>query len=153
MIKLKRILHPTDFSNNSYQALKFSCVFAKQFDAELHLLNVINNAAILSPGIDGVIPTDYYQKLTQYALHELDKLPAALSNFDGSVIRSVCEGLPFVEIIRYAKENNIDLIIMGTHGRSGLMHIIIGSVAENVVRRAPCPVLTVHPHDYQFVMP
>ena len=153
MINIKRILHPTDFSNYSKHALKLACVFAEQFDAELHLLHVINNAAILSPGIDGVIPTDYYQKLTEYALHELDELPAAQSNFTGSVIRKTCDGLPFVEIIRYANEYNIDLIIMGTHGRSGLMHIIIGSVAENVVRRAPCPVLTAHPDDYKFVMP
>lgn len=145
MISLKHILHPTDFSENSAHALKFACHFAKQFDAELHILHVINNAAILSPGIDGVIPPDYYQKLTLHAGNELEKLPGGRLKFKGTVVRSTQEGIPFVEIVRYAKDNKIDMIIMGTHGRTGLMHLLIGSVAENVVRRSPCPVLTVHP--------
>ena len=61
--------------------------------------------------------------------------------------------MPFVEIIRYAKENAIDMIVMGTHGYSGVKHLILGSVAENVVRKAPCPVLTIRPENHQFVMP
>ena len=147
MKNLECILHPTDFSKNSSKALKYACVFARQFDAELHILHVINNAAILSPGIEGVIPSDYYQKLTEHARNELEKSPGDSLKFNGPVIRSVCEGIPFVEIVRYAKENNINMIIMGTHGRTGLMHMLIGSVAENVVRRSPCPVLTVHPDE------
>ena len=62
-------------------------------------------------------------------------------------------GSPFVKIIEYAKEHQIDLIVMGTHGRTGLPHVLIGCVAERVVRMAPCPVLTVHPQGHQFVMP
>lgn len=58
-----------------------------------------------------------------------------------------------MEIIDYARENEIDLIVIGTHGRSGLMHILMGSVAERIVRKAPCPVLTVKPEGHQFVMP
>ena len=62
-------------------------------------------------------------------------------------------GTPFVEIVRHAKENDVDLIVMGTHGRTGLVHALIGSVAEKVVRKAPCPVLTVRPEGHQFIMP
>lgn len=70
----------------------------------------------------------------------------ALAHF---VVRTVRKGAPFLEIIRYAKEKDIDLIVK--HGRTGLTHLLLGSVAENVVRKAPCPVLTVHPKDHRFV--
>ena len=66
---------------------------------------------------------------------------------------AIRKGKPFLEIIRFAKENDIDLIIIGTHGRSGLEHIIFGSTAEKVVRKAPCPVLSVRPSQREFVMP
>jgi len=69
------------------------------------------------------------------------------------VVRTIVTGTPFIEIVRYARENQIDLIVVGTHGRSGLMHSLIGSVAERVVRKASCPVLTVRPEGHQFVMP
>ena len=62
-------------------------------------------------------------------------------------------GAPFLEIIRYAKENDVDLIVLGTHGRSGLAHVLLGSVAERVVRKSPCPVLTVRHPEHEFVMP
>jgi len=63
------------------------------------------------------------------------------------------QGSPFLQIITYVKEHDIDMIVMGTHGRSGLPHVLIGSVAERVVRKAPCPVLTIRPSEHQFVMP
>jgi nucleotide-binding universal stress UspA family protein len=62
-------------------------------------------------------------------------------------------GVPFLEIVKAAKEREVDLIVMGTHGRTGLSHVLIGSVAENVVHHAPCPVLTVKHPQYQFVAP
>ena len=65
----------------------------------------------------------------------------------------VREGSPFYEIIRYAKEQDVDLIIMGTHGRGGLVHVLLGSVAEKVVRKSPCPVLTVRHPEHEFVHP
>jgi nucleotide-binding universal stress UspA family protein len=67
--------------------------------------------------------------------------------------RDVREGTPFYEIVRYAKEQNIDLIIMGTHGHTGLTHMLLGSVTEKVVRKAPCPVLTVRHPEHEFVHP
>ena len=70
-----------------------------------------------------------------------------------TVIHAVVEGSPKVEIIQYARKQNIDLIVIATHGRTGLPHVLMGSVAETVVRTAPCPVLTVRPEGHQFVMP
>ena len=69
------------------------------------------------------------------------------------MIHAVVEGSPKVEIIQYARTQNIDLIVLATHGRTGLPHVIMGSVAESVVRSAPCPVLTVRPEGHQFLMP
>ena len=68
-----------------------------------------------------------------------------------NVVRATRMGSPFVEITTYAKEKDVDLIVLGTHGRSAIAHILLGSVAEKVVRKSPCPVLTVHPHGHQFV--
>ena len=69
------------------------------------------------------------------------------------MVRELRKGSPFLEIVRYAKDKNIDLIVLGTHGRSGLSHVLLGSVAERVVRKAPCPVLTVRHPEHEFVMP
>lgn len=153
MLNLKRILHPTDFSDNSNQALKYACSLATQFGAELHIIHVSQNPALLSSPVNDYLPADYYDRLRQQVNEQLASLPDEVLNFTGSVTRNLCNGVPFVEIIRYAKENAIDMIVMGTHGYSGLKHLIIGSVAENVVRKASCPVLTVHPENYEFVMP
>jgi universal stress protein A len=65
----------------------------------------------------------------------------------------VVEGSPKAEIVRYARKQDIDLIVLATHGRTGLSHVLMGSVAESIVRTAPCPVLTVRPEGHQFVMP
>lgn len=69
------------------------------------------------------------------------------------VVKAMVEGSPKVEIIGYARKHNIDLIVIATHGRTGLAHVLMGSVAESIVRTAPCPVLTVRPEGHQFVMP
>jgi nucleotide-binding universal stress UspA family protein len=153
MVKISHILHPTDFSDSSNQALKYACSLATQFGAELHLLNVISETGIITPPIAGYIPPDYYEEQKKFASEELSSYPQVLINHSGSVTRNVREGAPFVEIIRYAKDNEIDMIVMGTHGYSGIKHLILGSVAENVVRKAHCPVLTIHPENYVFEMP
>lgn len=153
MLTLKRILHPTDFSDGSNRALKYACSLATQFNTELHLINVVHDAGLISPPISGFIPPDYYKQQIQYATEELAALPEKVLSHSGSVVRNVCEGIPFVQIIRYAKEHAIDMIVMGTHGYTGVKHMIMGSVAENVVRKAPCPVLTIRAENHEFVMP
>jgi nucleotide-binding universal stress UspA family protein len=145
MIILKNVLHPTDFSENSEPALKYACSVAIQFNADLHLINVVQDFSLLIPVVTLGFPPDYYQKQLQHANETLAELPQRVISHSGNVIRNVCEGKPVAEIIRYTKENAIDMIVMGTHGYTGLEHAVLGSVAEAVVRHAPCPVLTVRP--------
>ena len=105
------------------------------------------------PGLAFPPPGDYMQELQEAAERALTQLPDPAVKKETSVVRTTRQGPPFLEIVRYAKENDIDLIIMGTHGRSGLAHMLLGSVAEKVVRKAPCAVLTVRPSDHHFEMP
>jgi len=150
MITLERILVPTDFSECSERARSYACELAKRFTSEVHLLHVVSPISV--PGYVGPIPEEllYPEEKARQELEEWNDL-----SFEHvkRLARSVITGTAFVEIVRYARDNNVDLIVMGTHGRSGLTHALIGSVAEKVVRKAACPVLTVRPEGHQFVMP
>ncbi len=156
MIELKRILVPTDFSEFSRPALMYGCAMASRFESELHLLHVCPDAAMLTPEIDGLGAVNLLEQAEAFeasAKEQLKQLPPDGWENGRDVVRATTVGPPFFEIIKYAQEQDIDLIVLGTHGRSGLMHLLMGSVAENVVRKASCPVLTVKPDGHQFVMP
>ena len=156
MIKLDKILVPTDFSEFSRLALQYGCAIAARFGAELHLLHVVPDPAMLVPEAAAFsVETMQAQSesLVKDANATLQKLPPDGWDDGKPVVREVRVGAAFMEIIDYARENEIDLIVIGTHGRSGLMHILMGSVAERIVRKAPCPVLTVKPEGHQFVLP
>jgi nucleotide-binding universal stress UspA family protein len=154
MIDLRRILVPTDFSESSYKALTYASAFAESFGAELYLLHVVQDLSLFLPdAVSGMPPylppadqmlATVRESLDRLARERLDRL---------TVHRLAREGSPFAEIISCAKENAIDLIIMGTHGRGLLAHMLMGSVAEKVVRKAPCPVLTVRDKEHEFVHP
>jgi nucleotide-binding universal stress UspA family protein len=154
MLQLRRILVPTDFSTFSRCALDYGCAFAERFGAELHLLHVVDDYFLLAPEANLALPDrDQYRKdLVDAAERELQKHPAP-GACTGAVLRKIVVGTAFLEIIRYAREETIDLIVIGSHGRSGLSHVLLGSVAERVVRKADCPVLTVRPGQHRFVMP
>ncbi len=155
MIALKKILLPTDFSENSEVACEYACSFVEKFGAELHLLHVLQDLIAMSPepGMSFPPPGDYMKELEASAKQALAKRPGDALPGNYSVVREVREGAPFLEIIRYAKAHEIDLIVMGTHGRTGLSHMLLGSVAEKVVRKSPCPVLTIRHGEHKFVMP
>ncbi len=155
MIRLKRILVPTDFSDNAKLSLNYGCAFAEMFGAELHLLHVLQDlvAIVPEPGLAFLPPGDFTRELQQSAEKALAELPDAEWSRGKQIVRATRQGPPFLEIVRYAKENEIDMIVLGTHGRGGLAHMLMGSVAEKVVRKAPCPVLTVRPEGHQFEMP
>ena len=155
MIQLSRILVPTDFSEFSQHAIRYGCEFARRFEAELHVVNVVEDIYPLVPEPGIMLPAagEYLADLQKSAEKSLTKVPAADWVEGLTVVRKVLVGTPFLEIIRYAKEADLDLIVIGTHGRSGLVHALMGSVAERVVRKSPCPVLTVRPEGHDFVMP
>ncbi len=155
MIAIKKVLLPTDFSDDSRHALTYACAFAEKFGAELHLLHVVQDlvAIVPEPGLAFPPPGDYLGELRQSAERVLATMPDAAWSAGKTVVRVVRQGPPYVEIVRYAKEAGIDLLVIGTHGRSGLAHVLLGSVAEKVVRKAPCPVLTVRSGEREFVMP
>jgi nucleotide-binding universal stress UspA family protein len=152
MIQIKRLLSPIDFSDPSRNALRYAVAFAKQFGAELHLLYVVEPAmypADLSFGQVGMVDID--SVLEQSAGEEIAKwqkehVPAEVVS---SV--SVVHGKPFAEIIAYATANNVDMIVIATHGHSGIDHMLFGSTAEKVIRKSPCPVLTVHATEREFL--
>lgn len=155
MIQIQRILVPIDFSEFSQHAVKYGCELARRFSAELHLLNVVEDIypIIPEPGTPAPITGEYLAGLKESSERVIETLPAAELGAGLNIIRAVLSGTPFLEIIRYAKAEKIDLIVVGTHGRSGLIHALMGSVAEKVVRKAPCPVLSVRPEGHDFVMP
>lgn len=153
MIRLKRILFPTDFSECSKRAQEYACALADQFQAELHVLHVMEDPGLMLPDPAGglSLPPNYLIEQKQMAEKALDGLLAGESACGKKIVRASRMGNPYVEISAYAGEKEIDLIVLGTHGRSAIMHMLLGSVAEKVVRRSPCPVLTVHPAGHQFV--
>jgi len=155
MIELKRVLFTTDFSEFSLAAIDYACTLADRFDAELHVLHVFQEPVPVAPVPGMPFPPlgSYLEDVKRAAAEQLAKAVDAEWDENHRVVRATAQGSPFVEIIRYARENKIDMIVMGTHGRSGLSHALIGSVAERVVRKAPCPVLTIRSPKFKFVPP
>ena len=145
MLKLHSILCPTDFSEFSDHAIRYACELAEKFQAEVHLLNVLQDYAAVAPGSGEMfVPfTDWLPELRKQSEEQLAKQPGPEWASKVHVHRTTRVGAPVDEIVKYAKERGIDLIVQGTHGRRGVKHLLLGSVAENIVRYAPCPVLTV----------
>jgi nucleotide-binding universal stress UspA family protein len=147
MIKLKKILYPTDFSEASLEALKFAVGFAKNFQAKLILMNVVDEK-IFSEGLSLArvsSPEALGQEMLAEAGRQLKRIIPADERKGLEFEMVTLSGSPFAEIIRYAKEMDVDLIVIGTAGRSGVEHMMFGSTAEKVVRKAHCPVLSVKP--------
>lgn len=140
---INSVLVPIDFSDYSKSALRYAVNFAKSFNAEIILIYVVE-PVIYPPdfSMGQIAMPSINTEWDDRAKDELQKL--AKSEVIGAVKAKtiIKTGKPFVEIIETAKEENVDLIIIATHGRSGVEHILFGSTAEKVVRKAPCPVLT-----------
>ncbi len=147
MIVLKDILVADDFSSASSAALTYGRAFARTFGATLHVLHVVENLFLKPTAVD---PHDIKAARAR-SLHD------RLTHDDHTALHAhaVVEtsDAPAEAITAYARTNGIDLIVMGTHGRGAMAQILMGSVAERVVRTAPCPVLTVRHPEHDFVMP
>jgi len=143
-MEIKSILFPTDFSEGASQALKYATDMAKKYGAKLHIVHIIYDIAKAS---GWYVPhrsvDEMYKEIQDGAKKELEKFGVEELSGLKNLERSVLTGVPHEEIMNFAKKNKIDLIIMGTHGRSGIDRILFGSTAAQVVRYAPCPVLTV----------
>ena len=142
---VRRILHPTDFSRASGAAFLKAVALAKESRAELLLVHVLLPP---TPFIgDGYISPKTYEELEasarRGAQRELAKVVAKAQKAKARVKAVLLEGVPYDRIARVARSKRADLIVMGTHGRSGLSKFFLGSVAERVIALAPCPVLTV----------
>ncbi len=138
---IKKVLVPIDFSDYSKSALKYAINFSKFFNAEIILIYVVEPVIYpLDFSMGQIAMPSFSTEWDERAKEELDKL--AKKEINSSVKTIIKTGKPFLEIIETAKEEDIDLIIIATHGHTGVEHIIFGSTAEKVVRKAPCPVLT-----------
>lgn len=155
MIRLAKLLVPTDFSEDSEQAARYAVELAKRFQAEIHCIHVVDIPADLLSTSDYYMTGPSEQFVDQIREESKKNLEAfAKKNLEGVGVRTAfLEGSPFVEIIRYARSQEIDLVVIATHGRTGLKHVLFGSVAEKVVRKAPCPVLVVKREEHDFVLP
>jgi universal stress protein A len=142
----KRILVPLDFSDASTRALEHATAIADRFGASLEMLHVIPNpfvstAATLYVGMP--LPQDFLDELERDARQRMDSALTVAERERVKAHSVVMSGDPLFAIVEHARVGGVDLIVMGTHGRTGMAHLLIGSVAERVVRTAPCPVLTV----------
>lgn len=148
MLRLTQILAPTDFSEHSSYALRHAAELAQKFGAKLVLLHVVSNEALESISKAHIPPhpvdkvyEDLGQEIReQYARHVP---PGVRKTLETEIL--VLPGVPSLEIVRAARLKGVDLIMMATHGRTGLSHALVGSVTERVVRKAPCPVLSIRP--------
>ena len=147
MILLKQILVATDFGDASEVALDYGRALARTFGASLHLLHVMENQFMRPSAAEPHVLRAAAVKRLGERLTDDDRATlhatAVLETSDNAA----------EEIVLYAKAHNIDLIIMGTHGRGAIAQLLVGSVAEKVVRTAPCPVLTVRHPEHEFVIP
>jgi nucleotide-binding universal stress UspA family protein len=143
---IHRILAPTDFSELSKQGLKSALELAQTFGAQLLLIHVVEPPPY---PVEAIVPVDLAATLlTDLERQASDELARVLTDAPASpveVLRRVVVGTPYRKIVEVAEEEKSDLIVMTTHGRTGLSHLVMGSVAERVVRTAPCPVLTIRP--------
>jgi nucleotide-binding universal stress UspA family protein len=153
-IRMERIVCAVDFSKHSDYALGYAVALAKTFGAELKLLHVVELPFLPAYSLAGVpdlsIPVSQVEAA---ARKQMDEVLERCRQEWGKTEGEVRTGAPFIEIISYAKEVVADLIVLSTHGRTGLRHMLIGSVAEKVVRKAPCPVLSVKHPEHKFEMP
>lgn len=154
MVAIKNILVATDFSEPSAVALAYGRDLARTYSARLHVLHVVDDVTLRFTPEVGFIGADVQQDLETIARRDLDALITDDDRRTLDIVTVLDRGLNNAAVINsYAKANAVDLIVTGTHGRGVVQHFLMGSVAERVVRSAPCPVLTVRPHERDFIVP
>jgi len=157
MVTLKKVLVATDFGEASAAALRYGRAIATAFGAKLHLLHVTEDLALSAfSGVEGyaTFPAEIQEDMDRA---ERQQTEALLTENDRRWLNAeavtITSERTAATIVDYARGNAVDLIVVGTHGRGALARLMMGSVAERVVRTAPCPVLTVHSLQHEFVAP
>lgn len=152
---IRKVLFTTDFSEYAAHALPYALDAARDHRAELHVLHVVptpeftTQLDVAGPAFDAAALVEL-ERIAQDRIAQV--VPDAVAG-ELRIVPAIRRGHAFVEIVRYAREQAIDLIVLATHGRTGLRHALFGSVAEKVVRKAPCPVLSVRPTGHDFALP
>ncbi len=146
---LKGILVPTDFSESARKALKYAIAFASQFQAEITLLHVVPDVMDETRLI--IAMPELQNDLLKEGRENLDREIAAWGGQSIKLKPCVKRGVPYNEIVDAARQMHSDLILIGTHGRTGLKHVLLGSTTERVIRHAECPVLVVREREHEFV--
>ena len=156
MAQIKKILYPTDFSEHSFCALPYAKELARNCSAEIHCLHVVDDAYQYWLGAgEAAMPVVMQVEDMKNSAQEFMKqfVEEHFRDLQDCVISNIVTGRPFVEIIRYARGNEIDLIVIATHGHGALASMLLGSVTEKVVRKSSCPVLTVRHPEHKFEIP
>ena len=147
MITIKNVLVPTDFSEPAIVALNYGRTLAAQFSATLHVVHVVEDLTMKAITVEGFVSymPDLQRELEEEARKRLDAAVAGQGPVPAGIVSAVVMSNSTADAIAtYAKNAAVDVIVIGTHGRNGVSHLLLGSVAERLVRTAPCPVLTVH---------
>jgi nucleotide-binding universal stress UspA family protein len=143
-MEIRKILFAADFSEGSSSSLPYAVDFAKRYGAKLYLVHVLYDIAKTSGSyVPHVSLDELYRDMEKNAKADLEKCFVEETRTYKDVEHIVLKGIPYEELCRFAEENKIDLVVIGTHGRKGFDRMLFGSTAEQVVRHAPCPVLTV----------
>ncbi|MEW6702626.1 MAG: universal stress protein [Bacteroidota bacterium] len=149
MITIKNIIVPTDFSKLSTSAFEYAKDLAERMDAKIHLIYVLEKTPpFLAMRSLDVSEEDVMRSMEEEAIKQLEETAEGLKD-DTSVqiVHVLRKGIDYEEIIKYSKEISGDMIVIATHGRTGILHTLLGSVAEKVIRYAKCPVLVITPEE------
>src|SRR5205807_3393687 len=139
MIELRNLLLAVDFSDSCLKATEYAVALSNRFGATLHLLHVIEDPVVYLPMFESY-PLPTREQFETYAQDRLENWTTD-SEVEGLRLELAWRhGAPHIEIMEYAEDSKIDLVVMGTHGRGFAAHLLLGSVAEKVIRKAPCPV-------------
>ncbi len=153
MLSIKKILLPTDGSEHSFESLRYASSFASEFNITVYILTVIETHHSIYDVYTDEITMDLQEsKIATLVNQRLDETEKKAKGYGIKDIVKISRfGSPYQEILNVAEEKDIDLIVLSTHGRSGISHFLIGSVTEKIIRTAPCPVLVVRPHVHGLI--
>lgn len=157
-VKMDVILVPTDFSDYFGEVMDRAVFLAKACGASIKLLHVVHMARLLDAvsmidTTSSIIEADMHEEFRKSSTKQLKEIKDRYQDQGVDIEVVQADGVPFVEIIKAADRKKVDLIVMGSHGGSGISHLLLGSVADRVVHKASCPVMCIKPEDLEFEMP